>query len=365
MHYASKRTICIVLLFAVMLVCAGCSNSNDEEAGKTIHLIIGSGHPTGAMIYTTVMQDFFVPEVTRRVEEETDYTISWVEAYGGSIAGLAEMLEAIEAGRVDIGGICLSVEFAKLALQNLTMNVPFTTPDSVQQLRVVRQLCEKHPFLTEMFETDYNQKFLGWGIAGGYNLITNFPITKVEDMEGKKIAHGGPSLPFVANTGAIGVQSELPEAYTCLETGIHDGWIMFPGSIYGYKLHEVAPYYTVFDFGAPIVSSLSANLDTWKDLPSEIQDIIIEVSKEYEVVCAEEVAELDLRCIDKMVEEGTTVSSLPEDEIKRWASIIPDLPYEKAEQLNALGLPASEVFQTYFDLLEQDGFEMPRVYSLP
>jgi C4-dicarboxylate-binding protein DctP len=38
------------------------------------------------------MSDFFAAEVKRRVAEETDHTVDFVEAYGGAIAGVDETL---------------------------------------------------------------------------------------------------------------------------------------------------------------------------------------------------------------------------------------------------------------------------------
>lgn len=366
-----KRSIMLILLCVLMLIVCGCGKNGDSEGvngeadgKKEIQLIFGSGHPAGAMHYTTAMRDFFVPELTKRIAERTDYTLNAVEAYGGAIAGLSEVFDAVEDGTIDIGGTCCVFEPVKLALQNFTMHVPFNSPDPVMQIGVIREVCEEYPIIIEDIE-NYNQKFLAWGMGGDYNLITKFPIEKMSDMQGKKIAHGGASLPFVENTGAIGVQAELNDAYTCLETGIQDGWIMFPASIYGFKLHEVAPHYTVLNFGAPILGVLTVNMDTWKDLPAEIQDIILEVSEEYEIVCATEVAELDQSYLDKMVAEGTIVNELSKEVIEDWAAVIPNLPGEKAQFVNEMGLPGSEVFNAYFDKLEEAGYKLPRRYELP
>lgn len=61
-------------------------------SADTFTFRIGSGHPKGPTPYVNTMSDFFAAEVKRRVAEETDHTVDFVEAYGGAIAGVAETL---------------------------------------------------------------------------------------------------------------------------------------------------------------------------------------------------------------------------------------------------------------------------------
>ncbi|MDH3508850.1 MAG: hypothetical protein OEQ25_17060, partial [Gammaproteobacteria bacterium] len=46
-------------------------------------LRVGSGHPGGAIVYATGMRDFLVPELRRRVAEETDHELRIIEGYAG------------------------------------------------------------------------------------------------------------------------------------------------------------------------------------------------------------------------------------------------------------------------------------------
>ena len=79
-------------------------------SADTFTLRIGSGHPSGPSVYVTDVEKFFVPEVKRRVSEETGHQVDFVEGYGGSIAGVAETLEAVQDGILDIGAYCFCFE---------------------------------------------------------------------------------------------------------------------------------------------------------------------------------------------------------------------------------------------------------------
>ena len=74
------KPLMLTAMIFVTLATSGCSES------KKITLRIGTGHPAGPAVYATQIRDFFVPEVRRRVSEETPYEINFVEGYGGSIA---------------------------------------------------------------------------------------------------------------------------------------------------------------------------------------------------------------------------------------------------------------------------------------
>ena len=102
---------------------------------ETITLRIGSGHPNGPAVYVADTANFFVPEVKRRVAAETDHTIEFVEAYGGAIAGVAETLESVQNGILDIGAYCICFEPAKLFLHNFPYYAPFGPQDAVQQMK--------------------------------------------------------------------------------------------------------------------------------------------------------------------------------------------------------------------------------------
>src|SRR6056297_1907345 len=117
----------------------------------TFTLRIGSGHPNGPSVYVTDTANFFVPEVVPRVAEETEHEVEFVEGYGGAIAGVAETLEAVQNGILDIGAFCICFEPAKLFLHNFPYYVPFGPQSSVEAMEAVRIVYDEIPWLTEQF----------------------------------------------------------------------------------------------------------------------------------------------------------------------------------------------------------------------
>ncbi|HJP36261.1 MAG TPA: hypothetical protein QF901_09740, partial [Gammaproteobacteria bacterium] len=99
-----------------------------------ITLRIATGHPPG-VVYAGLMKDYFEPELKRRVEERTEHTLNFIEGYSGSIVKVAETLEGVQNGIVDIGGFCYCFEPSNLPLHAFQTMLPFGTMDPTVSLQ--------------------------------------------------------------------------------------------------------------------------------------------------------------------------------------------------------------------------------------
>lgn len=344
---------------AVSLALAGAGTASADS----FRLTIGSGHPADAAIWITTMRDFLAPEIAKRVEQKTGHKIEWVNAYGGSVCKLGECLEAVESGLLDVADLHVPFEPTKLMAHNFPYFVPFGTPDPVVAARAARKVYDTVPELKKMLETKYNQVFLAIGTVGNYNMLTTFPWEKVEQLKSRKVAAAGPNIPWLQAVGSIPVQSNLNEAYTSFQTGVYEGWIMFPDATVGFKLHEVAKNYTFTDFGAIPNVLITINKDTWKKLPKQVQDIMLEVGKEYTEVESKAAAEKGQRSIDTMKAAGAIVRSLSDAEKAKWANALPDIPNQRTAEINKAGQPGQAV-GAYIKALKEAGVKLPRDWTI-
>jgi len=353
-----KRTVLKAITVATLALAGAGTASAD-----TFRLTIGSGHPADAAIWITTMRDFLAPEIAKRVAQKTGHKIEWVNAYGGSVCKLGECLEAVESGLVDIADLHVPFEPTKLMAHNFPYFVPFGTPDPVVAARAARKVYDSVPDLKKMLETKYNQVFLGIGTVGNYNMLTTFAWDKVEQLKSRKVAAAGPNIPWLQAVGSIPVQSNLNEAYTSFQTGVYEGWIMFPDATVGFKLHEVAKNYTFTDFGAIPNVLITINKDTWKKLPKQVQDIMLEVGKEYTEVESKAAAEKALKSVDTMKAAGATVRSLSDAEKVKWANALPDIPNQRTAEINKAGQPGQAV-GAYIKALKEAGVKLPRDWTI-
>jgi len=96
---------------------------------KTYKLTSAAGHPP-IFLWVTLTRDFFIPEVDRRLAEAGGKDkIIWNQAYGGTVAKLGGVLEAVEEGIVDIGFVGTIFEAPKMPLHNVSYMTPFGSGD--------------------------------------------------------------------------------------------------------------------------------------------------------------------------------------------------------------------------------------------
>lgn len=355
----------IVKICAFIMLAVTTLTSCEIKDPNSFTLRIGSGHPAGPAVYATQMRDFFVPEVERRVAEETNYKVNFVEGYGGSIASAAETLEAVQSGILDIGGYCVCFEPSKLFLHNFMYFTPFSPSDSSQSVAIAREIYNQHPWLEEQLNHEYKQRLLALNGWDNYHLGTVRPWQTISDLRGVKIGGAGPNLPWLEYAGAIPVQSTLPDGYLALETGVYDGWLMFPSAYYSFKFHEPAPYYTLINFGAMGGAVIvTMNNKRFEKLPPEVQKIIEEVAREYETVAAQSLNTRQAQGLIDLEKSGATISELPVESRAAWAQSLAAFPNEMAKEANSRGMPGSEIMTSYITEISKSDHQWLTAYTI-
>jgi TRAP-type C4-dicarboxylate transport system substrate-binding protein len=324
---------------------------------------IGAGHPSAPAAYVSDMENFFVPEVINRAEA-AGHTVTFVQAYGGSIAGVAETLESVQNGVLDIGGYCMCFEPAKLFLHNFPYYAPFGPQDSNDAIAAARATYDTVPWLTEQFESEYSQVLLGLHGWDNYHLGTTEPWDTIEDLQGVKIAGAGPNLPWIEFAGGVPVQSTFPEGYLSLSTGVYDGWLILPSAYFGFKYHEPSPHYKLVGFGAVGINALTMNQRKFDSLPTDLQTILMEVGAAYEAQAGESLNARQAWGLNGLTEAGATITELSADTRTAWAQSLVGFPNQQAKEADGRGMPGTEVLNAYLSAISDAGIEMPVEYTI-
>src|SRR5262245_32049966 len=231
-------------------------------------------------------------------------------------------------------------------------------------VKVARAVYDKVPMLAKTFEDKYNQVLIALAADNGYNLTTTFEWGSVADLKGRKLAGAGLNLKWLEYAGAVPVQSSLPEAYTSMQTGVYNGWIMFPSGVVNFKLHEVSKYYTEIGFGAITWHGLTINKARFAKLPKDVQDIILEVAREYEAKTGTVNEENYSKQLEQLKAAGAVVRKLPDTGAVDWASAVTAWAQEKASELAKAGWAASQVLKLTLDEAEKAGHKWPVRYQV-
>jgi TRAP-type C4-dicarboxylate transport system substrate-binding protein len=333
------------------------------SAQETIRLRIASGHPA-VNTYVNLMQTYFVPEVTKRVAARTKHKVEFVEGYGGSMVKLFDTLEGVQSGIIDVGGFCFCFEPSNLPLHAFQVMLPFGTMSPVMSLKSARAVYDQVPYLSKVFEDKFKQKLVALIADNGYNIGTTFEWNGVSDLKGQKVAGAGLNLKWLEFIGATPVQTSLPEVYTSLQTGVYSGVILFPSAWVNFKLYEVAKNYAEIGFGAITWHGLTVNSARWAKLPKDVQDIVLEVAREYETRTGTVNEEDYPRQMEELRKRGATIRKVPEQVRLDWANSLSGWPAEKAKELDAQGLPATPVLELAIIEAEKLGYKWPVRYRI-
>jgi len=334
------------------------------SVADTINIRIASGHPP-TVVYAGLMKNFFQPELKKAIEAKTDHTVNFIEGYSGSIVKVFDTFEGVQNGVVDVGGFCYCFEASKLPMHAFQIMLPFGTMDPVQSVAAAAEIYEKYPSLSERFQ-GFDQTLLAIIGDGGYNLGTNFPWKKLEDLKGHKILGAGLNLNWMeqAGIGIIPVTDGLPGWYQKIKTGVAEGGIMFP-SAWGpvFKLHEVGKYYTTIGFGSITWHGLTVNNRFWDRLPADAKPIFQEVAGRFQALTGtgnKAGYEKDM----KWLRENITVTDLPADVRQGWAEGLAHWPQKHADELEGKGFPAKAILNDYLAAAEKQGYKWPVRYVI-
>lgn len=314
---------------------------------------VAAGHP-GVFRWVKMIDEAFVPAVQTALEG-TGHSMTFDGQYGGAIAKVGDELETVEAGLAEIG-ICQSLfDPAKLAVQNVTYYTPFVSDNARQVSLLMDRLHREDARMTAAYEAN-GVVYIGAPVGiDDYLLMTNFPVTELSDLEGRKIAAPGAALNWLTGTGAVGVSGNLTTYYNELKTGVYDGVIVFASAALPGKLYEVAPYVTRAGLGAQYAGSLCANADWHDGLPQEVKDALTQgadAARDWYLASLEEGVAMSFKV---MGENGATITDASEEMRKDWAAGMDNAAKEWATGLDAQGKPGSEILSLYMQTMRDAG----------
>lgn len=286
----------------------------------------------------------------------------WVENWG-TIGSMAEELELLKNGILDVGFSTAAFQPRHLMISSMGFNTPFSSSDP----EIIAEVATRMKKDFKEFADEYdkvNTKLLGFSISENYALFTTFPVTKLDDMKGRKVAGASANQRWLRASGATPVQSALTEAYQSLQSGVYEGWVIFTSSVMSFKLHEQAKNLTNVKFGAMNLGGLVVNNDAWNKLPAEVQEIFTSVGEKFTYESAKYAKKVEQENFNKMKEAGVNIAELAPDQEAMWAEKLAEMPQEYAEEMNKAGLPGTKLMQAFIQYQTEAGHKFPSPYEI-
>jgi len=326
-------------------------------AEETIKLKLAFGG--GPKPFSARGSAFWAKEVERRTGGKVKIALH----YGGSLAGHREMVKLVGSGAVDMGeSVWAPLNPQVFPLHTVTDGPVIWSKRPVALMHAGIQLEKEFPEV-EAENTKANLKRLTWQGAGISNLIVRSkPIKKVEDLKGLQIRTAGKFLqpPLMKAVGAVPVGVPFPAVYDSLQKGMFAGATGTMGLFMGYKLHEISKYVIEIGFGGDPGQGIMMNLDLYKSLPADVQQVMMQLYEEWPKIFVEKFAVPDYkRSLQVLEKQGVEVIVFPDAELEKWKALQPlekhVAPWVKAT-VKGSGLSEEKVraiMKRYMDLADK------------
>ena len=347
------RNAAIAVTSAAAIAFAGTAGAKEIE-------ITVIAAPPPAVTFVGTFKDIVSVKINERLKAEGhDLQIKWNHAYSQTVAKFPEVFEAVEEGIGGAGLILKNFEPSNLPLEAYAVYMPFVKSSRKQIAEIDESLRDKIPELRGAY-TKHNQVYIRSGVNDSMQLFTKFPVTKLEDIKGKKLGSSGSFGQWLRGTDAVSVNSSMNQSYTNIKNGVYDGYPIGVILAFVYKTWSAAPYFTQIDFGPTVTSAITFNTNIWKSLPSAAHKIIHEESAKWNDYQDEQDDAKRGKFLGIMKKGGVKFSKLADAEREKWAAAMPNIAKEWAERLDSRGQPGTKLMKAYMDELRARKIEISR-----
>jgi len=344
----------IVFFFCCLALLASTAPFNLQAAEK-MHLKFSTWHPPNSREVKTV----FIP-MLEQLKKRSNGRITYTLYAGGALGKGPDHYDIVKNGLSDMGYFTATWTPGRFPLTDiLSMSVWINGKDigtDIGNAMYNRILNREFPGV-KMIELN--------GCINSY-IWTREPITKLEELKGKRIAcPGGMRCDYLKATGASLVFMPGTDFYMGMQTGTIDGLVTCPPILLAFKLNEVVKHGIIAPLGC-VGEGVIMNESSWKKTPDNLKPLIEEVcsnpfrtsgglTEDVYKVMMKEIADsgVKLHYIDK---------ENPED-AKLWYAAFQNATRDWVEKLEAKNLPAKETVKIYYEETKKLNISAPGIPS--
>ncbi|WP_027855259.1 C4-dicarboxylate TRAP transporter substrate-binding protein [Marinobacterium litorale] len=290
-----KRLTKGVAIAAGVVACFG-----QAVSAKELRLAPGvpPAHPATDPLYTSLQES---------LPEASGGNLSG-KLLGPEIASLGDMRTGIKSGLVDIGLFLPAYFPADLPEFNLVADMAFLGSNPQAMGAAITE------YIVTCEDCQDELKKLGIVFTSAhstdiYRILSNKPVTDVDDFKGLRLRVGGPQYSrWVESMNGSPASIPVGEQFEALSQGVIDGTVASSADIVSFRLDDAIKYVTEIPLGT-FFSDIShaVSLNTWKSLPAEDRRALIEVSSLASAKCTNRWAVLSDKGIKMASDKGVEV----------------------------------------------------------
>ena len=266
----------------------------------------------------------------------------------GALASEDGMLDAVGSGAIDMisaTAVYYSGTIPEgLGLVDMGLPLSWQTPEDAYSIYYEHGLLD---LMRKVYADNFNFYYIGPAGCGRYGLSTNFPVTSLADLKGRKIRSVGINAYVVEKAGGAPVYIPGSDIYMGLKLGTVDGIVYsYPElETLGYK--EVLRYVILPPWLCPPISGYWVNLDKWNALPDDLKQTLEKVVKESFVPMTEEVMKEDEKIF---ASAEIVIITLPPSDVATLKGYAVEAWDSEVAAKGPLGAQAVKIIKDYYGL---------------
>jgi len=239
---------------------------------------------------------------------------------GGEIMPVMETFDAVSTGTLKVDFSYGPYWIGKLPMAIYASGLPAFTLSRWEHYKVLYYELGLEDLIRKAY-AKHNIMYVAAIPTNNAVMLSKKPIWKSGDLKGKKFRATGFYAEVLAAAGASAVYFPWGEIYGSLEKGVIDGVIAGPLSSQADSgFHEPTKYFLETPITPVDAWSLHVNMDAWKALPEDLQNLIVESCSYAADIFTGSYFVHDVRWRKKIVEDfGFTVTSLSAEEQKKMS----------------------------------------------
>ena len=278
-----------------------------QEFKMKVNYVAPATHPT-----TQILQ-WWAQEVEKRSNGRVDLKLY----LSMELARVMESMPTLGNGAYEIGFSAPGFFPAQFPLASMPSGM-MGLSSNVRQAAYYFHEAMKIPAV-EAENTANNVHFLYTNPSSPYLPLSKKPVTKLSDLKGTKVRTFGPYFAkHVQHFGATAVSIPSIEAYDAFATGAMDVFPTMATDHVVYKFSDVAKNLWDIKMGSLPWAVMYMNLDVWKGLPKDIQDVFTQVSAEAPEFGAGMWAKREQEELEKLKAQGVTIHPASQADQEAW-----------------------------------------------
>jgi TRAP-type C4-dicarboxylate transport system substrate-binding protein len=234
---------------------------------------------------------------------------------GGTVGDEADMIRKMRLGQ--LGGAALTnVGITRIYSDAYVLNTPFLITSEAELNYVLKKM---KPLFEKGIE-EKKFKVVIWSLTGWINFFTKNKVVTPKDLQKHKISftRGMPKMEQAwKKAGYHVVPNDLKDLMMALQSGMVDACYMPPLIAASGQYFAQAPHMCGLKI-APLLGGIVLTERTWKRIPDQYKEKIMEVAQKISDELYIEILQLEKEAIDTMKKHDLMVHPVPAEVVKEW-----------------------------------------------